>query len=157
MIRRHFAVLGSTGVGKATSVSLLLRKSVAMRPNLRVIIFDPHNEYAAHFPGLAQVIDSDSLELPFWMFRFDELADVVFSGRQPHADERDALYEVIRAANAKYLAELGAPGCDQYGAAPANLRRGFRHRRYADALPDHRRRRHHQGVAWNARSALRPF
>ena len=109
LIRRHFAVLGSTGVGKTTSVSLLLRKSVAMRPKLRVIIFDPHNEYAAHFPGLAQIIDSDSLELPFWMFRFDELADVVFSGRQPHADERDALYEVIRAAKAKYLVELGSP------------------------------------------------
>jgi hypothetical protein len=73
-------VLGSTGVG-----SLLLRKSVAMRPNLRVIIFDPHNEYAAHFPGLAQIIDSESLELPFSMFRFDELADM-FSGRQPHVD-----------------------------------------------------------------------
>ena len=43
------------------------------------------------------------------MFRFNELADVVFSGRQPHADERDALYEVIRAANAKYLVELGSP------------------------------------------------
>ena len=109
LIRRHFAVLGSTGVGKTTSVSLLLRKSVAMRPKLRVIIFDPHNEYAAHFPGLAQIIDSDSLELPFWMFRLDELADVVFSGRQPHADERDALYEVIRAAKAKYLAEQGPP------------------------------------------------
>lgn len=108
LIRRHFALLGSTGVGKTTSVSLLLKKSLAMRPKLRVIIFDPHNEYAAHFPGLAQVIDSESLELPFWMFRFDELADVVFSGRQPHADERDALYEVIRIARAKYLAELGS-------------------------------------------------
>jgi DNA helicase HerA-like ATPase len=111
LIRRHFAVLGSTGVGKTTSVSLLLKKSLAMRPKLRIIIFDPHNEYAAHFPGLAQIIDSESLELPFWMFRFDELADVVFSGRQPHADERDALYEVIRVARAKYVAELGSsPG-----------------------------------------------
>ena len=108
LIRRHFAVLGSTGVGKTTSVSLLLKKSLAMRPKLRIIIFDPHNEYAAHFSGLAQIIDSESLELPFWMFRFDELADVVFSGRQPHADERDALYEVIRIARAKYLAELGS-------------------------------------------------
>jgi DNA helicase HerA-like ATPase len=108
LIRRHFAVLGSTGVGKTTSVSLLLKKSLAMRPKLRIIIFDPHNEYAAHFPGLAQIIDSESLELPFWMFRFDELADVVFSGRQPHADERDALYEVIRVARAKYQAELGS-------------------------------------------------
>ena len=109
LIHRHFAVLGSTGVGKTTSVSLLLRKSVELRPKLRVIIFDPHNEYAAHFAGLAHIIDSDSLELPFWMFRFDELADIVFSGRQPHADERDALYEVIRAAKAKYLAESGPP------------------------------------------------
>ena len=105
LMRRHFAVLGSTGVGKTTSVSLLLKKSLAMMPKLRIIIFDPHNEYAAHFPGLAQIIDSESLELPFWMFKFDELADVVFSGRQPHADERDALYEVIRVAKAKYQAE----------------------------------------------------
>ena len=108
LIGRHFAVLGSTGVGKTTAVSLLLRKSVAMKPKLRVIIFDPHNEYAAHFPDLAQVIDSDSLELPFWMFRFDELADVIFSGRQPHADERDALYEVIRTARARYLVDTGS-------------------------------------------------
>ena len=109
LIRRHFALLGSTGVGKTTSVSLLLKKSLAMRPKLRIIIFDPHNEYAAHFPGLAQIVDSESLELPFWMFKFDELADVVFSGRQPHPDERDALYEVIRIARAKYQAELGSP------------------------------------------------
>ena len=110
LIRRHFALLGSTGVGKTTSVSLLLKKSLAVRPKLRIIIFDPHNEYAAHFPGLAQIIDSESLELPFWMFKFDELADVVFSGRQPHPDERDALYEVIRIARAKYQAELGPSG-----------------------------------------------
>ena len=108
LIGRHFAVLGSTGVGKTTAVSLLLRKSVTMKPKLRVIIFDPHNEYAAHFPDLAQVIDSDSLELPFWVFRFDELADVIFSGRQPHADERDALYEVIRMARARYGADTGS-------------------------------------------------
>ena len=108
LMRRHFAVLGSTGVGKTTSVSLLLKKSLAMMPKLRIIIFDPHNEYAAHFPGLAQIIDSESLELPFWMFKFDELSDVVFSGRQPHADERDALYEVIRVARAKYQAELSS-------------------------------------------------
>jgi DNA helicase HerA-like ATPase len=107
LIRRHFALLGSTGVGKTTSVSLLLKKSLVVRPKLRIIIFDPHNEYAAHFPGLAQIIDSESLELPFWMFKFDELADVVFSGRQPHPDERDALYEVIRIAKAKYQAETG--------------------------------------------------
>jgi hypothetical protein len=126
LIRRRFAVLGSTGVG-----SLLLRKSVAMQPNLRVIILDPHNENAAHFPGLAQIIDSESLELPFSMFRFDELADIMFSGRQPHVDERDALHEAIRAAKAKYLLELGSRRRGQRGAAAASVRRGFSHRQDA--------------------------
>jgi DNA helicase HerA-like ATPase len=107
LVARHFAVLGSSGVGKTTAVSLLIKKAVSVRPKLRVIILDPHNEYATHFPSLANVINSESLELPIWMFRFDELADIVFSGRQPHADERDALYDVIRAAKAKYLSDTG--------------------------------------------------
>jgi len=34
---------------------LLLKKSLANRPKLRVIIFDPHNEYAAHFPGVVDL------------------------------------------------------------------------------------------------------
>ena len=139
LMRRHFAVLGSTGVGKTTSVSLLLKKSLAMMPKLRIIIFDPHNEYAAHFPGLAQIIDSESLELPFWMFKFDELADVVFSGRQPHADERDALYEVIRIARAKYQAEFEFIGRDERG-APSACRRGeFDNCRYAYTVSHCRR------------------
>ncbi len=108
LVARHFAVLGSSGVGKTTAVSLLIKKAVSVRPKLRVIILDPHNEYATHFPSLANVINSESLELPIWMFRFDELADIVFSGRQPHADERDALYDVIRAAKAKYLSDTGS-------------------------------------------------
>ena len=108
LIGRHFAVLGSTGVGKTTAVSLLLKRSVAMRPKLRVIVFDPHNEYARHFSESAQIVDSDSFELPFLMFRFDEFADIIFSGRQPHADERDALYEIIRIARAKYLSDTSA-------------------------------------------------
>ncbi len=109
MIARHFAVVGATGVGKTTAVSLLIGAAIETRPNLRVIILDPHNEYEAHLPGFANVIDSDSLELPIWMFHFDELAEVVFSGRPPQPDERDALYEVIQTAKTKYLA----------GAAPA--------------------------------------
>ena len=105
LIGRHFAVMGSTGVGKTTAVSILLRKAVAQKPKLRVLILDPHNEYSARFLDIANVIDSDSLELPFWMFRFDEFAEVVFGGRKPHPDERDALLEIIRAAKAKYATD----------------------------------------------------
>ena len=49
LVSRHFAVVGSTGVGKTTAVSMLLKQCLRERPNLRVMIIDPHNEYAAHF------------------------------------------------------------------------------------------------------------
>ena len=108
MIARHFAVLGSTGVGKTTAAALLIRSAISARPNLRVLVLDPHNEYSAHFPGIGQLIDADSLELPIWMFRFDELADIVFSGRPPHPDERDALYEVIQTAKTNFQNGAGS-------------------------------------------------
>jgi uncharacterized protein len=113
LIARHFAVLGTTGVGKTTAVSLLIARAIASRPNLRVLILDPHNEYASHFPDQACVIESDALELPIWMFRFDELSDIVFGGRPPHPEEREALYEIIRSAKSRHLAQQGgspAPG-----------------------------------------------
>ncbi len=87
MLSRHFAILGTTGVGKSSAVSLLLRKCVASRPRLRVLILDPHNEYANAFPDRAVTIDADSVDLPFWMFKLEELADVVFRGRDALADE----------------------------------------------------------------------
>jgi uncharacterized protein len=108
LIGRHFAVIGTTGVGKTTATSMLIMSAISQKPNLRVLILDPHNEYTPHFSGVAHVVDSDSLELPVWMFRFDELADIVFGGRPPHPDERDALYEVIQTAKSSYHAGAGS-------------------------------------------------
>ncbi len=45
-LNRHFAVVGTTGVGKSTAVALLLRKAIKSRPDLRILILDPHNEFA---------------------------------------------------------------------------------------------------------------
>ena len=104
LVSRHFAVVGSTGVGKTTAVSMLLKQCLRDRPNLRVIIIDPHNEYAAHFRKDAMVFDSDNLELPYWMFKFDEMVDIIYAGRKPNSDESDALYEVIKAAKSRFSA-----------------------------------------------------
>ncbi|RDJ23234.1 DUF87 domain-containing protein [Bosea caraganae] len=101
MLSRHFALVGTTGVGKSSAVSLLLRKAVSVKPQLRVLILDPHNEYAHAFPDKAVTIEASTLDLPFWMFRLDEFADVVFRGR-PDPDEVDILREVIAAARARY-------------------------------------------------------
>jgi DNA helicase HerA-like ATPase len=101
-LARHFAVMGTTGVGKSTAVSLLLRKAIEARPDLRVLILDPHNEFAATLPGRCVRIDTNSLDLPFWMFRLEELAEVLFRGREAVAEEVDLLRDLIPAAKNLY-------------------------------------------------------
>lgn len=95
MLSKHFAVVGSTGVGKSTAVSLLLHKAISTDPKLRVLILDPHNEFAAAFPRHAVVIDTETLDLPFWLMRLEEFSEVVFRGRPAVAEELDALRDLI--------------------------------------------------------------
>jgi DNA helicase HerA-like ATPase len=111
MLKRHFAVVGTTGVGKSSAVSILLRNAIAQRPNLRVLILDPHNEYARAFPDDAVILDAASLELPFWMFRYDELADVLFRGREGLDEEADILRELLPLARSRF--QTGQMGTQQ--------------------------------------------
>jgi len=101
-LARHFAIVGTTGVGKSTAVSLLLRKSIAARPDLRILILDPHNEFAASLPEYCVRVDSKTLDLPFWMFRLEEFAEVLFRGRETVPEEIDALRDLIPAAKNLY-------------------------------------------------------
>jgi uncharacterized protein len=102
LVSRHFAVIGSTGSGKTSAVSLLVQKVLENRPALRVLIMDPHNEYRKFFPETSVVFDSENLELPYWMFQYNELVDIVFSGRIPSDDERDALFEAVKTAKMRF-------------------------------------------------------
>ncbi|PZO81505.1 MAG: ATPase [Mesorhizobium amorphae] len=109
-LARHFAVVGTTGVGKSTAVSLLLRKTLEARPDLRVLILDPHNEFAASLPEHAVRIGTHNLDLPFWLFRLDELSEVLFRGREPVPEELEMLRDLIPAAKQAYRsAGNGAP------------------------------------------------
>ena len=40
MLSKHFAVLGTTGVGKSSGVALILREILEARPNLRIFLLD---------------------------------------------------------------------------------------------------------------------
>lgn len=95
MLSKHFAIVGSTGVGKSTAVSLLLHKAIEADPKLRVLILDPHNEFAAAFPKHSVVIDTDTLDLPFWLMKLEEFAEVVFRGRTPVPEEVDILRDLL--------------------------------------------------------------
>lgn len=108
LLSRHFAVVGTTGVGKSTAVTLLLRKIVEQRDDIRILLLDPHNEFTSAFPEHAITIDSTTLELPFWMFQLDEFVEVVFRGRPVIAEEVDALRDFIPLAKERYTAENGA-------------------------------------------------
>jgi len=102
LISRHFAVVGSTGVGKSTSVSLILRKIIECRSDLRVVILDPHNEFTAAFPAQSVVKDSRNLSLPFWLFNFDEFSEVVFRGQKGLEVEGELLRDFIAEAKERY-------------------------------------------------------
>lgn len=102
MLSRHFAVMGTTGVGKSSAVSILLRRATAAKPNLRVLILDPHNEYTKAFTDISLTIDAATLELPFWLFRIDELVDVIFRGSKSDDSEVEILREMVTQAKIRY-------------------------------------------------------
>jgi len=98
--------VGTTGVGKSTAVSLIVNRIVDACPDLRVLILDPHNEFAAAFRQKAHLIDTDHLDLPFWLFRLEEFTEVLFRGRETVPEEVDALRELIAEAKRDFK---GAP------------------------------------------------
>jgi DNA helicase HerA-like ATPase len=102
MLSKHFAVLGSTGVGKSSGVSLLLNEILQTRPNLRLFLLDVHNEYGRCFGERALVLNPRNLKLPFWLFNFEEFVDVIFGGRPGVPEELEVLSEVLPYAKAMY-------------------------------------------------------
>lgn len=101
-LNRHFAVVGTTGVGKSTAVSLLLRKAIAASPDLRVLILDPHNEFSSAFPDHSIRVNTATLDLPFWLFRLEELVEVLYRGRDAIAEEVDLLRDLVPLAKQLY-------------------------------------------------------
>ncbi len=109
MIKRHFAIVGSTGTGKSTTVSLLMRKIIEARPNLRILILDPHNEYASAFKDESVTISTDTLELPFWLFQQEEFCEVVFRDRDGVEEEIDCLRDLIPQAKQRFAKKIQQP------------------------------------------------
>jgi DNA helicase HerA-like ATPase len=98
LLGKHFAVLGSTGTGKSCAVALILR---AMMHNYRhghIVLLDMHNEYARAFGDNALVLDPGKLDLPYWLFNFEEFEEVVLGGSRDRQVEGAILSELIKSA-----------------------------------------------------------
>jgi uncharacterized protein DUF87 len=102
MLGKHFAVLGSTGTGKSTSVSLILHRISELSPEGHIVMIDPHGEYSAAFKGCGELFNVDNLQLPYWLMNFEEHCEVILT---THGAERqrdaDILAKVLLAARTK--------------------------------------------------------
>jgi DNA helicase HerA-like ATPase len=102
LVSKHFAVLGTTGVGKSNGVAIILQKILEDQPDLRIFLIDPHNEYGRCFGDKSQVLTPRNLRLPFWLFNFEETIDAFFGGRPGVEEEVEILSDVIPLAKAVY-------------------------------------------------------
>ncbi|HET9811641.1 MAG TPA: DUF87 domain-containing protein [Sphingomicrobium sp.] len=102
MLSKHFAVLGSTGTGKSTSVSLILHRISQLSPEGHIVMIDPHGEYSAAFKDCGELFNVDNLQLPYWLMNFEEHCEVLLT---THGAERqrdgDILAKCILAARTK--------------------------------------------------------
>ncbi|PKP58489.1 DUF853 domain-containing protein [Candidatus Atribacteria bacterium HGW-Atribacteria-1] len=90
LILRHCAILGSTGSGKSNTIVSILKAILTDYKGSRVILVDPHGEYASAFPDakVFRINDNDNpLYIPFWLMNFDELAYFLV-GAKPTDDQR---------------------------------------------------------------------
>jgi len=102
LLTKHFAVLGTTGVGKSSAVAIIIDRVLQARQDVRVFLIDVHNEYASCFSERAFVVGPSTLKLPFWLFNLEELTDVIYGGRPPVEEEIEVLAEAISLAKTKY-------------------------------------------------------
>jgi len=110
MLSKHFAVLGSTGTGKSTSVALILHRISQLSPEGHIVMIDPHGEYSAAFKGCGELFNVDNLQLPYWLMNFDEHCEVMLT---THGAERQRDADIL----AKSLLAARTKGKDmsQYG------------------------------------------
>ncbi len=123
----HFAILGSTGSGKSGTVASLLHSildyehdSKKLKP--RIIIIDPHGEYAKAFGDSALVYrayndasatetDGELLKLPYWLMSSDELRSLVIGKTEFEAtSQNNIIYEGIsyaRQVQASLIKDIG--------------------------------------------------
>jgi Helicase HerA, central domain len=99
LLSKHFAMLGTTGTGKSCALTLILKRILEQSLDGHVLLLDPHGEYGRAFGDRAEHLTAKNFKLPFWLFTFEELVDIVL-GDDPAktADEAMHLRDLVLTA-----------------------------------------------------------
>ena len=133
----HCAVLGSTGSGKSGTVasilhSVLNHKSNDKQMNPRIIIIDPHGEYASAFGDKAKVFRAyngtneegrvEQLKLPYWLMSSEEFRSLVIGKTEFEAtSQANMVYQAIAYARMVHLGFVKNIGENPVGGARDNI------------------------------------
>ncbi len=102
----HFAILGSTGTGKSCAVSMILHGILEKHPHAHMVLLDPHGEYAHAFKDQAECIEPGDLQIPYWLFSFEELVEIVFGNEAKElVNEVAILRKFIQQAKTAFVAD----------------------------------------------------
>ncbi|MGH7055066.1 MAG: ATP-binding protein [Stellaceae bacterium] len=107
LLGKHFSVVGTTGSGKSCVLASILGAVIEHNPNAHIVVLDPHNEHAAAFGPQASILSpGDGLYLPYWLFNFEEIVEIVI-GPERHPEQAKILGEAILAAKQVTFAKAG--------------------------------------------------
>jgi len=102
LLGRHFALVGSTGTGKSTSLALILHRICELAPQGHIVMIDPHGEYPAAFEGYGELFDVENLALPYWLLTFEEHSEVLITSEGAERQrDMDVLGKCLLAARQK--------------------------------------------------------
>jgi DNA helicase HerA-like ATPase len=106
LLGKHFAILGTTGSGKSCAVALTLQAILEQHKNAHILLLDPHNEYSQAFGEMAEALDPSNLKLPYWLFTFEEITEVILGDNfQSRTAETAILSEAIPEAKRKFMSK----------------------------------------------------
>lgn len=123
----HCAILGSTGSGKSGTVASILHSVLSHQTNgknvsPRIVIIDPHGEYAKAFgekavvykaynEASAKTVKSEQLKLPYWLMSSDEFRSLVIGKTEFEAtSQTNMVYQAVtyaRLLNAGLIKNVG--------------------------------------------------
>lgn len=122
LVTRHSAVLGSTGSGKSTTITSILRSICAAQdgengfPNARTLLLDVHGEYPAALGDIGKVFrinatdGAEPLVIPFWAM---DVAEVVeFTMGKVEEKALTAIYDYVTDAKLKLASRIKFEGVD---------------------------------------------